>query len=207
MESKKIILLGIIIFLLGIIVLPETFALFQNQHSFYNMTEDQGVPCVKCHSDVATQLMNSPDSPHSEFKCGDCHKINMIELGTHAATVPLCIDCHNGNMTPNSKIDPHKMGNSTNCVKCHDGPMMATGLNVSGEIYNANEPHRTFIVGSNNDTLLKGSNEACIGCHTKTTVNITWHKPTTMSFTVNYTNTWTVGSFSESGESVVNTTG
>lgn len=180
---NKMIYLIIAIAALGIIILPETMALFQNQHTFY---VNNSVPCGKCHADVATQ-MTGINTPHSDMSCANCHTINMVENGAHAATLPLCINCHNGNMTPNGQIKAHELGIMTNCVKCHDGQstQMQTGLNIQTEITNPSEAHRGFITDANNNTMMQGSNEACIGCHTAVNVNITWNKPTTMKITVN----------------------
>ena len=195
---NKIIWLGIAICALGIIILPETISLFQGQHTFYDLKSVQGVPCLKCHADVQSQM--TLNTPHSEFKCGDCHKINMIEQGTHAATVPLCMDCHGGQLHVGGILDPHKMGNPTNCIKCHGTMPMNNGsqLNVTASINSINEPHRTFISGANSDNMMRGSNEACIGCHTATSVNITWNKPTTMTMNVERINgVYIVNNFSE----------
>jgi len=52
------------------------------------------------------------------------------------------------------------------CVFCHDM--------VLGNITGSQEAHRNFYNVSNQSTLLKGGNEACVGCHTHTRVDINW---------------------------------
>lgn len=191
---NKIIYIGISVFAMGIFVLPQTFSLFSGGHDWYNTTD---IRCEKCHNDVSLQMTGS-NSPHSEMTCKNCHQINMIQSGAHAATLPLCINCHNGNMTPSGTINSHALGIQTNCVKCHDGAQMATGLNVQSELNNVNESHRGYIVDAENSTLMRGSNEACIGCHTHVQVNITWKKPTTMEIiVVRSTNGNNIVNFSE----------
>lgn len=181
---NKITLLGICVVTIGLIALPETVSLFSNQHTWYNTTD---IYCEKCHGDVSIQMIGN-NTPHSEMTCKNCHQINMIQNGIHAATLPQCINCHNGNMNATGQINSHQMGITTNCLKCHDEPGMKTGLNISGSISNTNEAHRMFIVDAEKSVLMQGSNEACIGCHTATQVNITWKKPTTLSFDVIYNN-------------------
>jgi hypothetical protein len=47
-------LLGIAVLAIGIGVLPQTLALFSNQHNFYDTINNPtgAVPCLKCHADI-----------------------------------------------------------------------------------------------------------------------------------------------------------
>lgn len=179
MDNKQYVLSIIILLGIGMYALPQTVSIYTNQHSWYNISSSEGIPCIKCHGDINSELMNSVGTPHSGMKCKACHMIAKMELGTHSATVPNCIDCHNGNMTAAGVIGAHTFGDQQNCIKCHDGENMKTGLNVTRSLQSVNEPHKNYIY-----TDGKINNNACIGCHTKVNVNISWNKPTVMSFTV-----------------------
>ena len=54
------------------------------------------------------------------------------------------------------------------------------------------------------DSLMEGANEACIACHTKVGVNITWTKNEYLEFTANKNETgvWTLTDFAAGGENV-----
>ena len=57
MDTKKMILLIVIVLSLGIVALPATMSLFAGQHCCYDLgAEGNQVPCVKCHADVADEL-------------------------------------------------------------------------------------------------------------------------------------------------------
>jgi len=211
--NKKI-WLGIAILAIGLIALPQTLALFAGQHNFYEVSRDPGnlgVPCVKCHGDVNSEISGS--QVHSSLKCEDCHVLAPIYRGAslggnkdiHAAAAPACLDCHDGSLTSgqwhNFTDDPSV------CANCH-GYTIPTFGNATSILYGANESHVKFASEASNSLLLKGSNEACIGCHTHVLVNISWTRPTTMNFNVNNTDgTWKVDDFSSSGKITANTTG
>ena len=196
--TNKLILIGIAIAAVGMVALPETLALFQGQHNFYDtIAAGNGVPCVKCHSDVTQELAQpgSVNTVHAAQGCEGCHmttaptKEGLVQGPTgsfHAAAAPACLDCH----TPS-------------------GP----GLSAL-EIQNgAEEVHKPFVQQANSSSgFLKGANEACIGCHTHVAVDITWTKATNMSLTANESSNstghfWTVGNYNTSGTVIIKTTG
>jgi len=163
---NKIILLLIAVAAIGIVVLPQTVALFAGQHSMYDTigTGNQ-VPCEKCHADIASELTQpgSVNTIHKAQGCEGCHittapgKEGLTKgVNFHASALPLCLDCHSGT-----------------------GP----GLDARSITSNA-EAHKNFYDSTNNNTLMKGSNEACIACHSHVQVNITWSKYNTMNIVV-----------------------
>jgi len=164
---NKIILLLIAVAAIGIVILPQTLALFAGQHSMYDTigTGNQ-VPCEKCHADIATELMQpgSVNAVHNAQGCEGCHvtvapgKEGLTKgIDFHASALPLCMDCHDGS-----------------------GP----GRNAS-TITKDGEAHKNFYDSTNNNTLMRGSNEACIACHSHVQVNITWSKYNTLDLVVN----------------------
>lgn len=189
---------------IGIIVLPQTIAMFAGQHDWYDTTlPGNQVPCAKCHADIFQELSigsnTSVNGLHrSQFGdttgCDACHIITApaIEGLTqgpggqfHAAASPACLDCHSGT---------------------------AGGGKSALEIVNGTEEvHKAFINQSMIAMFLKGANEACISCHTHIGVNITWTKATTIEFNASETvlsdgnHSWIVGNFNATGVNITTT--
>jgi hypothetical protein len=191
---NKLILIGIGIASVGLIALPQTLALFAGQHNFYEIdasSPNYGVPCGKCHADVYSELSGS--KVHENVECKDCHIIALTRNGAevggnkdiHAAAAPACLDCH---------------GSTNNYTTA---PIATSILN------GANESHIEFASNASSAELLKGANEACIGCHTHVIVNITWQKPTNLSFkaSVSTQGVWNVTDFTAGGVKETKTTG
>ncbi len=64
--------------------------------------------------------------------------------------------------------------------------------------------HMKFVLDAMEEDLMEGANEACIACHTKVGVNITWTKNEYMEFTAidDGTGNWTIPNFTAGGENV-----
>lgn len=203
--NKKI-LLGIAILAIGLVILPETVALFSGQHNWYNtVSAGNQVPCVKCHSDVFQELSQGANTTVNGLHrkqvgdttgCDACHITTAPGLENltqgpggefHAAAVPACLDCHSG-----------AGGGGLGALEVTNGP---------------EEVHKAFVNQSVDSYLLKGSNEACVSCHTHVRVNITWTRPTTISFNSNATmdsagnHSWNITNFNQSGTNVTTTSG
>jgi hypothetical protein len=195
--TNKLIILGIALLAVGLVALPETLALFAGQHDWYAIDQDggattgvYGVPCAKCHADVAQQMagMVAGGAHKTGTTCEECHIVSVLDtLGAgavagngsiHAATAPACMDCHDGSFT---------------------GAPNATGIK-----FGANEAHKEFITEAEANTLMVGANEACVACHTHVAVKITWDKPTLLSFNATSSNIgdWTVDNFESTGSQV-----
>jgi len=219
--KNRLILIGICIAAVGLIALPQTLALFAGQHDFYEVSRDPdnlGVPCAKCHGDVKSELSGS--DVHSSVRCEDCHVLALTYKGAkvggnkdiHAAAAPACLDCHDGSLTSgqwhNFTDDPSV------CANCH-GTTTPTFGNATSILYGANESHKKFAADASNPnaTLLKGANEACIGCHTHVAVDINWVKAYKMSFNATaYTkedgsHDWIISNFTKEGTATLQTYG
>ncbi len=72
----KFVLVFIILVGVSLAYLPQTSSLFSGQHAFYNIdaTGNQ-ISCTKCHGDVQLDLSGHNDTPHANFSCEDCHRI------------------------------------------------------------------------------------------------------------------------------------
>lgn len=192
------------------VALPQTLALFSGQHNWYdtggnNPADPTKIPCKKCHPDVQSELDQPgyPNTMHRGMDCKGCHIITApakrglvyggpIASDFHAAAAPMCLDCHGGS-----------------------GPGGDARSIVSGP----EEVHKPFIREANTtqNSMLKGANEACIGCHTHVAVDINWTKAYMMSFNVTEfvstnatgitTHDWNVGNFSVKGKAQIQTYG
>ncbi len=214
--TSKLMLIGIGIAAAGLFALPQTLALFAGQHDFYEVSRDPGnlgVPCAKCHGDVYAELSGS--DVHSQVRCEDCHVLALTFKGAkvggnvdiHAAAAPACLDCHDGKLTSaqwHNFTEP-----PLTCADCHVDAAKPTFGNATSILYGANESHTEFASNASSAALLKGANEACVGCHTHVNVEIVWQKPTNLSFNASVSphGVWNVTDFAASGVKEAKTTG
>jgi nitrate/TMAO reductase-like tetraheme cytochrome c subunit len=201
---QKKIWLALAVVAIGIVVLPQTIAMFAGQHDWYDTTlPGNQVLCAKCHADIFQELSQGGTSSVNGLHrtqigdntgCDSCHVTTAPALENltqgpggqfHAAASPACLDCHSGT---------------------------GGGGKSALEIVNGTEEvHKAFINQSVIAKFLKGSNEACISCHTHIGVNITWTKATTIQFAATEvvlpdgSHSWTVGSFNATGVNVTQT--
>lgn len=214
--TNRLILIGLCIAAVGLIALPQTLALFAGQHNFYEVsrTPPYGVPCAKCHGDVYSELSGS--QVHSSVRCEDCHILAEINKGAkvggnqdiHAAASPACLDCHDGSLKA-AQWHNFTDDDPLVCANCHVDGALPTFGNATSILYGANESHIEFASNASSATLLKGANEACVGCHTHVNVEIVWQKPTNLSFkaSVSSMGVWNVSDFAAGGVKTTNTTG
>ena len=216
MNTNKLVLCAIAIVAIGIFALPSTVSLFSGQHTWYNL-DDPGnqIPCQKCHGDIEEEMVSGDNGVHKSLagpSC-DCHRVNSSQVqkptgvasgdgvgvstpGTtsHAAETIACMICHeHGNDLSGY---PHAGGFSN-----QTGSPYAYNTTANNGTKAA---HNAFIRDAIEDTLMEDSNEACIGCHTRVGVNITWTKRKNLAFTANETATgdWTVADFGAEGSNV-----
>jgi len=152
-------------------VMPTAVARFSGQHTFVN---GSNVDCSKCHPDVDSEIRSQDvHTGHgfNNYRCRGCHipdladsdrgfsssspYYNPYQSGTgkyHAAALVECEFCHL---------------NNPECTNCH-----AT-TNVTEEFKNSDtEAHLPLYrraknaTGKDTSDYLRGSNEACIACHT-----------------------------------------
>ena len=77
------------------------------------------------------------------------------------------------------------------CGKCHSIPPKQGNAfidHVDDELSNPRAAHRSFFLAMKNnskdESQLSGANEACLGCHSRTGVNITWTRNQYVSYRV-----------------------
>lgn len=153
-------------------VMPTAMARFSGQHTFNN---GSSVDCTKCHPSINSELMTSEAHNWSATSvsavCKNCHipnrqtnaisggYLNSYQTGDtstyHAAALIECTFCHSenngsatelGNVIPATNVSAEMTGN----LAAHQ-PLFERARNSSG---------------ADTTDWLKGSNEACVACHT-----------------------------------------
>ena len=216
MKSNTTGLLLVAIVAIGIFALPQTAALFSGQHSWYDLSDDGNqIPCVKCHGDINAEMIDSDNGVHTGLASPgcDCHRVDSSQVqkptgvangdgsssspGTtsHAAETIACMICHEyGNDGLGGY--PHAGGFSNKT----DSPYYYgdDGIGRNG----TKAAHNAFIQQAINDDLMIDSNEACIGCHTRVGVNISWTKNTVLSFDASEdeNSDWTLSGWAAEGD-------
>ena len=233
---SKVLLVGIAVVAAGIFALPATVAMFEGQHKWYptDITsggDEVGVPCEKCHADIAAELAteitpgdggDGAQWGHQLVGCEGCHIRGVNASDTHMdiATAPQCSGCHNSfgfaingqnktrGITGGAGGGFHAAA-TVECVDCHNAESFDESHNVTGQITGDRAAHKPFYEAALAAQNMSGANEACVGCHTHVRVNITWTHPQDMSFDANedeYGN-WTIENFEGTGTVTVETSG
>ncbi len=132
----------------------------------------------------------------------------------HAASTVECMDCHaaydppSGGSSPHTYEDPEYAGKCGNCHQAgyDSGFIAAGGFNLTPFSFDTgyNATHRQFVLDAMDEELMEGANEACIACHTRIGVNITWTKSAHMNFTASKDETgiWSIPEFTAEGTNI-----
>lgn len=212
--NQKMTVLTIAIITIGIFLLPNTLALFSGQHTFDKAGNT--TICAKCHSDVV-----------SEIQAGSYHKSLIPASGSNTE----CKGCHTTS-TIASDLIPMGNGSGRNAsagylvgLNITTGNFTtANGTNLTGNVLHAaitvecaschyavnftDDAHRSFSDNSTSLTWLKGANEICIGCHTKTRVEMTWIRKGGYNYSYDFMNSSGVFSFNNTNvTTTTNSTG
>lgn len=221
MNSNKLVLFAVAIVAVGIFALPSTVSLFSGQHTWYNLN-DQGnqLPCQKCHQDIEDEMVSGDNGVHRTLNATgcDCHRVTppdtrlttgvasgdgilASEPGneSHAAAAIACMICHEQGTT-----FPFAGGFNQSAVEASAGKSSPYYYNHSDGSGGEHAAHNAFIGQAIKDDLMEDSNEACIACHTRVGVNITWTKNVYLEFIAkeNETGVWNVSDFAAGGTNV-----
>ena len=140
------------------------------------------------------------------FECEECHNVTIdvddyYHAGAsghspaHAASAVACLACHSGELNATAmhelgdRYEMTSLADVNGCLKCHDPPNGLIGEafidHVDTELLNPRAAHRSFFLAmQDEDTALSDANEACLGCHSRTGVNITWTRNQYVSYHV-----------------------
>ena len=220
MNSSKLVLVAIAIVAVGLFALPSSVSLFSGQHTWYNIGETNvnDIPCDKCHADIYDEMISTGNGVHTTTlytKGCDCHRVDDTRIKTgvaisgpggpvpgttsHAAETIACMICHEQGNQPTY---PFAGGFKQSVVYAGSTPVYY--YNHSGGTGGEHAAHNQFVREAVKDNLMEDSNEACISCHTRVGVNITWTKNENLKFTASEDaqGNWTVSQFSATGSNV-----
>ncbi len=147
----------------------------------------------------------------------------------HAASLVACMDCHAGS-SPQPGHETARLGatsadDETYCAQCHYGTelpgdirtyaLSAGGFGgITNEVFDSGEAevHKDFVKNNPNNANIgvfggrvqPASNAACIACHTHVAVDISYTRPSTLTFDANEgtDGTWFPGGYSATGTAV-----
>ena len=187
----------------------HTVTLFSGQHSWYDLSaQGSDVPCKKCHAEIWAEMATT--GAHARVECDGCHRTdasvgyasdqqgNIVPgQGGHSASTEECMICHTREAETNFTHDYLKHG----CTDCHptsgDLPFVAPaagGFGLTGDTGDTGEKaaHLLFVQESLEDPLMEGANEACVQCHTETSVDVSYYLPQGYEIVLNRECEWDV---------------
>ena len=209
-------LLLVAIVAIGIFALPQTAALFSGQHSWYNLSDDGNqIPCVKCHGDINAEMIDSDNGVHKTLASPgcDCHRVEGTGVAdgdgvstsnpgttSHAAETIACMLCHNLTVPSTPSNIPYAGGFAQ-----PDNTTWTYNDTANNGSFAAHNP---FIQEAIDDDLMMDSNEACIACHTRVGVNISWTKNVVLDFDAdeNDDGDWTLSNWAATGSNLTEST-
>ena len=217
MNSSKLILVAIAIVAVGLFALPSSVSLFSGQHTWYNLADEDtsGVLCQKCHADIEAEMVDGENGVHTSLHAPgcDCHRVNGTGVAvsgpstgtvpgttSHAAETIACMICHE-EATRTGGNYPFA-GGFTDDVYNGTGATVQYNYSHGDDTGGEHAAHNQFISQAIIDPLMEDSNEACIACHTRIGVNITWTKNKVMAFdaTEGSTGDWSLTGFVAEGK-------
>ncbi len=145
--------------------MPHVAARFTGQHEFVN---GSSVKCQTCHTVISEEL--HAGEVHQNLSCKDCHIPN-----TANANLPY----YNPGLSSTGKYHAAALIECTYCHGIINGTSTAwtetpiNVMNVTQEFVNSDiEAHKSLYYraenasGKDTSDFLKGTNEACVACHT-----------------------------------------
>ena len=186
----KLLPLMIAVLAIGLVVLPQTVALFEGQHVWY---EDESLDCIKCHYDIAEEL-TSKENAHFEG----------LDLSNRTAVNNACKTCHQVSFGGNDSAkestqfkEGKHAAEIVPCERCHNKDWF--GVDVYYTF--THDAHRAFVQAALNQSMLPNATEACVACHTHADINITFTWRDKLKFTAEKSETgeWIIGDFYAEG--------
>lgn len=197
---------------IGVFLLPNTFASFSGQHTFDKAGNT--TICAKCHSDIISEMQSSSyhmsliPTTASGTECKGCHTTATIASGliptgngsnaSSGTNVGLNMTTGNFTMANGSNLTGYAVhaAITMECASCH------YAVNFT------DDAHKSFSDNSTSQTWLKGANEICMGCHTKTRVEMTWIRKGGYNYSYDFQNSTGTFSFNNTNvSSATNNTG
>ncbi len=211
--NSKIILLSVAVIAVGLFALPSTMSLFSGQHTWYNGSGVECRKCHQdIYDELTTQSLYHEGWEASYGNaCARCHTTgintsyanitygqwqkrsggvvtNSVNITAHAAVTIECLVCHGtSNTSFANKIqnvsEAHRDFYYGSVSDKEVGDVNYTSLKNAGIVTGP----AWYTAGTSNQSVikLKGTNTACIGCHTHAVVNVTWKRSVGYGLKVN----------------------
>lgn len=177
-NSKKF-LLVLAVLAVGFFAMPSTLSVYTGQHTF-NKNGSADDFCLKCHGDVYNELTwngyGGQAPPHTSAGlqyCKVCHRTGQLFYMAGLFKISGA-----PNVTLANRSGTHA-AITVECIFCHDM--------VVSEINGSSEAHKILYNDANQSDLLKGGNEACVGCHTATRFMGNWVRKGGLNITADVT--------------------
>jgi hypothetical protein len=186
----------------------------------------RNLTCAMCHRTPLNTIYN-PTSGHYEPESSITYARGHYNIGSkvydptlgeeaHAASVVECMDCHGSkdkfHMTEREYVGwcyqtCHKSGTGSVVPGTDYKPDFIAGgfgLTPFNSDNGTKAAHKKFVLDAIENPLMEGANEACITCHTRIGVNITWTKNEYMEFTTikDESGNWTIPGFTAGGTNI-----
>lgn len=212
--NSKVILLSFAVVAVGLFALPSTMSLFSGQHTWYNGSNVDCKKCHQDIYDEITSPENIYHEAFQTSygdACGRCHttsksssSVNItkgqwtksgapgINFTAHAAVTVECLACHGVPRTSAyyNKTAADLMLSDSEAHRDFFWESVSDKEvgNINQTSLRAQVPQTPLWYTTANQTVikLKGTNTACVGCHTHTRVNITWKRSVGYGLSVNY---------------------
>lgn len=147
------------------------------------------VACMYCHSGG------------SKGAYGDYRGYDAINVSAHTGVTKNCIGCHNPTTLKTTTHDNPSTFSNSDCWKCHLSkgsneiyyvpPAGGFGLTAYPYENGSISAHKSFVMGSIDNDLLQGANEACIACHTAIPVKINFSHKRSIEFDIGFAEDYT----------------
>jgi hypothetical protein len=176
----------------------------------------RNLTCAMCHRTCFNMTYN-PSTGKYEKSPGFIYASGKGDGSTagmeaHAAATIECMDCHGFDHVyiPTPYWTHWNYEEYNDCNACHHDPWIgeitAGGFGMTDYPDDTGEKaaHRKFVNDSIDEPLMEGANEACIACHTRVGVNITWTKRVYLEFNASEdaAGNWTIPGFTAGGTNI-----
>ena len=182
MNSKKMVLLTVMVIAVGLFALPGT-VLYIEEWGEFPVEGEVFPPGWEEFPQMPFQVSGA----HRNFSCDTCHHSPIADFDFHVE----CMDCHGdtGNISGHWKTPECR-----NCSICHwiGGSDIASykdfisaggfGMNTTPFDVGKMAGHKDLILWAEANPQMAGANEACVACHTNVSVSYTMPKRKYMSF-------------------------
>ncbi len=168
-NGNKMVLMAIAVVAIGTFALPSTVSLFSGQHTWYDISTGEKLPCIKCHADIYEEYLKT--GAHAKLGGG----LNSSDNANITKPNDACYACHRvvytnrGNIAYANGSGPASIpgreahaASTVACMACHEFNASYTAPPAGGfsdpyvNISDNKDPVTGFKFNYTNTTLLGG---------------------------------------------------